>query len=104
MYTAIEKGCSVVSNICVSLLHLMSGTSILPFLHGGINHHTRASNVSCQDSSMVRFWRIDLMVSSSNPRSARFLLQENSHQLSVTPDIGIKRCGDIERKALDTAR
>ena len=41
---------------------------------------------------MVRFLRIDPMVSGS------------SRQLSVIPGVGITRCGHIERKDLDTAR
>ena len=58
----------------------------------------------CQDSSMVRFLRIDPMVSGSSPTSARLSLRVRSRQLSVSPGVGITRCGYIERKDLDTAR
>ena len=44
---------------------------------------------------MVRFMRIDSMVSGLNPSSAK-LSSEESRQLSVIPCVGIKRCGHIE--------
>ena len=58
----------------------------------------------CQDSSKVRFLRIDPMVSGSSPTSAELSLSEESRQLSTIPDVGITRCGHIERKDLDTAQ
>ena len=53
---------------------------------------------------MVRFLRIDLMVSGSSPALAKLSLRvrRESRQLSVNPGVGITRCGHIERKDLDT--
>ena len=51
----------------------------------------------CQDSSMVRFLRIDPMVSGSSPTV-------ESRQLSIISGVGITRCGHIEKKDLDAAR
>ena len=47
---------------------------------------------------MVRLLRIDPVASGSSEES------EESRQLSVIPDVGITKCGHIERKDLDTAR
>ena len=54
---------------------------------------------------MVRFLRIDPMVSGSSPTSARLSLKsEESGQLSTISGVGITRCGHIDGKDLDTAR
>ena len=51
---------------------------------------------------MLRFWRIDLTVNSWNKPSAKLSL--SVERLSVTLDVGITRCGHIEKKDQDTAR
>ena len=54
---------------------------------------------------MVRFLRIDPMVSGSSLTLAQLSTKsEESHQLSVIAGVRIMRCGHIERKELDTAR
>ena len=54
---------------------------------------------------MVRFLRIDPMVSDSSPTSAKLSLRVRRVASSlVIPGIGITMCGHIERKDLDTAR
>ena len=53
-----------------------------------------------QDSSVVRFLRIDPMVNGSNPPSAKLSLRVI---LSVIPGVGIMRCGHVKRKDLDIA-
>ena len=55
---------------------------------------------------MVRFLRIDRMVSASSATSDYLSLRvrRESRQLSVIPGVGITRCGHIERNDLDTAR
>ena len=55
-------------------------------------------------SLVLRFLRIDHMKSGPSSPSVKFSLQSNeSSPLSVTPDIGITKCGQMERKDLDTA-
>ena len=51
---------------------------------------------------MVRYLRIDSMVRGSNPASARLSIRVRSRQLTVITDVGMMRCGHIERKDLDT--
>ena len=55
---------------------------------------------------MVRFSRIDPVISGSSPTSASLLLRVRNEirQVSVTPGVGITRCGHIEKKDIDTDR
>ena len=53
----------------------------------------------CQDSSMVRFLRIDPVVNGSSPTAAATsTYSEESRQLSVIPGVGITSCGHIQRQ------
>ena len=52
---------------------------------------------------MVRFLRIDPMVSGSSLTSARLSLRVRRVTSSIIPGVGITRCGHIDRKDLDTA-
>ena len=56
----------------------------------------------CQNSSIVRFLRIDPMVSGLSPIPAKISLRVR--RVSVIPGVGNTRCGHIEKKDLDTAR
>ena len=53
---------------------------------------------------MVNFLRIDSMVSGSSLPSAKLSLRVNRVASFIIPGVGITRCGQIERKDLDTAR
>ena len=58
----------------------------------------------CQDSSVGRFLRFDLVINGSNPRSAKLSRRARRVASSVIPDIGITRCCHIDMKDLDTGR
>ena len=53
---------------------------------------------------MVRFLRIDLMVSGSNPPSVNLSPAVRRVACSVIPGVGITRCSHVEQKDLDIAR
>ena len=57
-----------------------------------------------QDSSMVRFLRIDPMVSVSSPTLTKLSLRARRVASSVIPGMGITRCCVVERKEVEAAR
>ena len=58
----------------------------------------------CQDSSAVRFLRIDHVVSGSNPPLAKLLLRVRRVASSVIPGVGITSSRHIDRKDMNIAR
>ena len=53
---------------------------------------------------MVRFLRINPLISGLHPILAKSYLSKESCWFSVVPGVGITRSGHIERKDLDTGQ